>query len=360
MSWIVDWSVSVGGVDRTQGMRPYLMDISVTDKEGTQGDACSLTFDDSDGRLGLEGDGAPVIVGLAGRQVFSGVIDSIRSSGSRGGGRTLKMTAKGFDVRGKAKEMQEFHKDDASLDDFLGQAAKNAGFRLSLDPAFAGIKRDYWSAGGDSFLSLGQRLARELNGTFKLRGNVAVLVRRGGEQLPAIHGIVGAGGNIISWDISPFTGRGAWRKTKARWFDRKKAKFEEKEVEIDLGRDLPDTINVVRMRAADGEQAEGLIEARKGEAEREGGEGSVELDITPEAQAEAPFILSGARDGVDGTYRIVTVTHKADRSGGATTALELKQPGGGAGKDSRVQKKKKRAAAGDGDEADLPAVPGLS
>lgn len=51
------------------------------------------------------------------------------------------------------------------------------------------------------------------------------------------------------------------------------------------------------------------------------------MDLTPEAQAEAPFKLTGARQGVDGTWRITSVTHKANRGGGSTTSLEIKEPG---------------------------------
>ncbi len=116
-------------------------------------------------------------------------------------------------------------------------------------------------------------------------------------------------------------------------FDRKEARFKSTEVEIDTADDAPEANNVVRMTVGDEEQAKLRAEGRKSEA----GEGSVELDIAPDAQAEAQFSLTGARPGVDGTYRIVTVTHKANRTVGATTRLELKQPGGGAGKDNRQE-----------------------
>lgn len=103
----------------------------------------------------------------------------------------------------------------------------------------------------------------------------------------------------------------------------------------------------------DESQAESVGDARKREAEREGGEGSVEMALTVEAQAEASFILSGARAGVDGEYRIASVRHKADRGGGSTTSLEVKQPGGTAGKDTRNKKKKSSSSGGDTPERDL-------
>lgn len=155
-------------------MRPLLLDISITDKERSASDACELMFDDTDGVIALEGDGKPVAVSLAGVEVFSGTVDSIRSSGSRGSGRVIRMSAKGFDMRGPAKEPQSFHKGDSTLEDFLSEAARNAGYALTVDPAIASLTRDHWAAGHESFLALGQRLAREHHATFKLRDNRAI------------------------------------------------------------------------------------------------------------------------------------------------------------------------------------------
>lgn len=333
--WAIDWQVRVGGEDFTEQMRPYLIDISVTDKDGTASDSASLTFDDTDGAVDLDMEGAPIELLLKGFPVFSGTVETARSQGSRGGGRVVPVTAKGFDTRGPAKEAQAFHLDEATLGDFLTEAGRRAGLTFDVDPSLASIRRDYWAADFESILDLGEKLAREVGGTFKIRGNRAVLVPRGVLSLPPVYGIVGPGGNVISWDIAPFTGRPAFTKAKARWFDRKAATFREEEIDIDLGRSLPDAANVVRMPVADGDQAKLRAEGRKAAAERDAGGGSVELDLTPEAQAEAPFVLTGARRGVDGAWRIASVTHKANRSGGATTALEIKEPGAAASGKSR-------------------------
>lgn len=338
MPWRVDWAVFIDGRNTTSAMRPFLLSISVSDKDGQASDSCSMEFDDAGGQVKLPAESAGVQVYLQGVSVFTGMVDSVRSSGSRGGGRTLSVNAKGFDTKGKAKELQSHHMDDATLQQFLGKAAQNAGLSgVSIDPAFANISRDYWAASGESFLHLGQRLARELGGTFKIRGDRAVLAKRGegttplGTAMPVVIGRVGS--NVISWDISPFTGRGKYAKTKVRYFDRKEAKY--KEIEVETGID-GEALDEARTSAADEGQAKAIAEGKKAEAERAGGEGSVELDLEPSAQAEGTFLLIGARPGVDGSYRIAGVTHKADRSGGSTTSLELKQPTGGAGKDSRA------------------------
>ena len=102
--WKVIWKVVVDGNDMTSAMRPYLIDIEITDKDGSASDTCSLTFDDTDGQVELPKDGASVEVFLNGVSKFKGTLDSVRSSGSRGGGRTLRVTAKGFDSRGKVKQ----------------------------------------------------------------------------------------------------------------------------------------------------------------------------------------------------------------------------------------------------------------
>lgn len=337
MPWVVDWRVIVDGQDMTAGMRNYLTRISVSDKAGTASDACSLDFDDAGGQVKLPDEGAMVQVYLQGVLVFTGKTDSVRSSGSRGGGRTLSVTAKGFDAKGKAKEPQSHHMDDATLQQFLDKAASNAGLSgVKIDPAFANIMRPYWSAAGESFLHMGQKLARELGGTFKIRGDQAVLVKRGqgtsarGGAMPVVVGQVGS--NVIAWSISPITGRPKFAKSRVRFFDRKTASFKEIEVETGIEAEATDE---ARTTAADEEQAKAIAEGRKTASEREGGEGTVELDLEVTAQAEGTFILTGARPGVDGTYRIEGVTHKADRGGGSTTSLELKQPAEGAGKDER-------------------------
>jgi phage protein D len=335
MPWTVDWRVRVDGTDVSARMRPYLTDIEVEDRDGMTSDTCSLTIDDADGAVRLPREGARVSVDLQGGEVFRGVVDSVRSNGGRGQGRLLKIGAKGFDSRGKAKEPLNFHRDDATLREFLGEAARQAGLSgIVVDPTLADIIRDYWSAEAESFIHLGQKLAREFFGTFKIRDDIAVLTKRGGaNSLAAVHGSWGV--NLISWDIAPITGRRMFTKSQVVWFDRKNAKFETEEVSFDLPRDLPDAVNLVRSRAHDRDQAQGIGEARKREAEREGGEGTVEIDLAVDAKAEGIFVLSGTRAGVDGAYRIVSVKHRASRASGSTTQLELKQPHGGAGADTR-------------------------
>ncbi len=339
MSWSVEWTVWIDGRDASGAMRPYLMEIEVADRDGTASDTCRLTFDDSSGQALLPKDGATVRVAMNGVLVFEGVVDSTPWTLTRGGGRLLEISAKGRDARGKAKEGQRWHLDDATLGEALEKGAKAAGLsRIVVDPGLGAIRRGYWSPDGASFLGWATKLGRELGATFKMRGGVAVFAARGqglsasGAAMPVVHATIP--GKVISVRLDPVKGRPRFKQARIRAFDRKAAAFVVSDVAFEAG-EGETASEERRFDAADADEAKAIGQGRKAEAEREGGNGSIEMDLEPSAQAEGTLILSGARPGIDGTYRIVSVTHRASRSGGATTSLEVKQPQGEAGKDRR-------------------------
>ncbi|MBP0438392.1 phage late control D family protein [Tianweitania sediminis] len=340
MAWTVDWRVIVGGTDMTNPMRPYLISVEVVDRDGVDSDACSLTFDDSDGQVKLPAPRTPVEVMLNGVPVFSGFVDSTPWTLSRGGGRLLQVSCKAFDTRGKATENQLWHLDDTTFDKAAQKAGAAAGFSVQVDPVLASIMRDYWSPDGASFIAWGEKISRELGATFKLQGNRAVFAKRGqglsvaGSALPTVFARCGRDGNVISVNIDPTKGRPRSKTKKVRFFDREEAKFKEKELTIDL-EDAGDAIDTQRWNAADEDQAGTMAESQKVDAERNAGVGSAQLDLATEAMAEGTLVLTGARPGIDGTYRITGRTHAADRDGGAVTRCELAQPQGAAGKDDR-------------------------
>lgn len=335
--WQVDWKVVVGGNDVTAAWRPVLLSISINDQAGETSDSCELQIDDSGGQVRLPSKRSPVAVSLNGSAVFSGFVEKVSSNGSRDGGRTLNVSAKSMDSGSKVKEPQNFHMDDADLGTFLGELADRAGLSLKVDDELAAYRQDYWAADGESLIAMGQRIARKFGGTFKIRGDQAVLAKRGagaapgGKALSTIEAI--AGRNLIDWSISPREPRRQFASGQARWFDRGKAAIQT--VDLDFG--IADAFagNVLRPTLADADEAEAVLDARKRESEWEGGKGSVNLDLALGAAVEGSCRVIGTRPGVDGTYVIASVKHSANREGGAKTALELKQPGSGAGTDGR-------------------------
>lgn len=330
--WTVDWQVKVDGVNVTAKLRPYLISVTVTDQDGEASDSCQITLDDTGGRLKLPRTRREVQVIADGARLFLGLVDSVRFTLNKNGGRLLQVTAKGFDTEGKAKEPLRLYRDDATLEDFLSGAAQHAGLSgIKVHPDLASIERDYWCADAESFLQLGQRLAREFNATFKIRGDKAVLVPRDRDVgLAPIRAVVGE--NVIACSIAPLLGRPKRKASRTLFFDRAAGRHET----VDLGMDDDtDARTLTRAPVADRGQAESVNEGRASKAKREGGEGSITMDFTPAAQAEAPLILSGARTGVDGRYVIKSPRHSFDRNGGSGTTVQVKRPEEGAGKDER-------------------------
>ena len=178
------FSVSVDGKDVTTAFAPHLTSIEVQDQAGAASDSATLEFDDSDGAIVFPRSGAALAIKLvddAGLgQVFRGTVDEVKSTGSRGSGRDLHITAKGADTGAPLKEGRERHWDNATLGKVLDDAAKAHGLdSAKVDPSLASIQVDYVAQQGESLLSFGQRLAREHGGTFRVSGKVAVMDRRG-------------------------------------------------------------------------------------------------------------------------------------------------------------------------------------
>jgi hypothetical protein len=320
------YMVMIGGSDVTSKLNPHLISLRVSDKVGTHSDTATIELDDTDGRLSLPQDGVPVVIMLGWedggvRLVFTGTVDEVRSSGSRGG-RTITVSAKGIDTKSKVKEPQQKHYDDKTVKDVLTEAGQVAGITsLEIDPDLAQIKREYFEQRDESFIHFGERIAREIGGNFRIQGMVATLSKRMGGYTSFVTAQWGK--NLHSWDISPALGRPAYKKTRVRWYDRKEAKWKEEEVEVELDADAE---SVNRYSEPNDQQSKDRAESDKATSERDVAEGSVTIEGDTGAIPDGLCIVTGARAGIDGPYRIESVDHEYSRSG-FTTKLELKAAG---------------------------------
>lgn len=350
----------VDGQDITSRLAPILISLSVTDKAGEASDKADITLDDTGGMIVLPKDGARMAVSLGWRdsglvEVFRGKVTDVRSSFSRGEGRTLRVSANGVDAKGKAKSPKERHWDDKPLKTILNEAAKDAGVNdVKIDVELGGVTLPYVAMQGESFTAFGQRLAEMVGGTFRVSDGRAVMVKRNAGQSASgkpLTPIVAAWGvNLIKGDIAPFIGRPRFKKTRVRFYDPKQAKWREETAEVeDDGAEAEATQGGSAATSAEAKQRAG---ADKTSSERDKGEGSIEIDGEPRARPEAPCSVIGVRPGIDGDYKIEGVTHSLKRGGGFTTSLELKKPGGAAGKDSR------KATSGGGGQSSGPRAQG--
>jgi hypothetical protein len=246
-----------------------------------------------------------------------------------------------MDTRGKAKQKQRRHFDKSKVGDAMKKAGETAGITVKVDQDLASIERDYIALDDESFVSFGQRMAREVGGTFKIVGTQAILAKRNGgkttdgKDLPAV--TVAWGVNLHDYDIKPLLGRPVQKKTRSRWYDRKAAKW--KHEEADTGTEGGETVDVSQWAEADETGAKHRSSADAAKRDRASGEGTVTIEGDITAQPEGTCLLVGCRPGVDGTYRIESVDHEYSRAGW-TTRLQLRQPKGSAGKDKRGSKSK--------------------
>jgi len=358
------YEVTVGGQNITATLNPILLRLSVSDRAGQASDSASIEIDDTNGAVILPPPGKPVIIKLGWEGsgvgvVFEGVVDEVRASGGRSGGRTLSISAKGMDTREKAKQGQRRHFDDTMIGDALKKAGKAAGISVTVDSELASIMRPYIALDDESFVAFGERIAREVGGTFKIVDKKAVLAKRnagksgGGASLPTVRAVWGE--NLHDYDISPTLGRPVEKETLSRWFDPKAAKWELERADTETEGGI--TTKPARFSEPDKKRAKEQSTSDAAESDRKSGEGSVTIEGNIGAQPEGLCIVSGCRSGVDGSYRIEGVNHELSR-GGFTTSLELRQPKGTAGKDTRKVKSGPGVDSGTDDFA-LPSDPNL-
>ena len=330
------FTVTVAGTNITTALLPVLLSLRVADKVGTHTDSADLEIDDTSSQIVLPRKGAKVAISLGWqgqglREVFRGTVDEVKSSGSRGAGRRLRISAKGMDTTGPAKEGQQRHWDEATVETILRDAARFAEVaNVQIDPALRTLSRSYFEMRDESFAAMGERLAREIGANFRIVDDTVILSRRNADYTAAVR--AAWGDNLHSWDIAPQLGRPQFSGVRARWYDVEKTGWQV--VERATGLDVR-AVHSGRLSLAGPTEAVQQTDSDAATAERDAGEGSVVIEGNTAAIPDGLCIVSGTRPGVDGAYRIEAVTHTLSRAGGFVTALDLKQPRGGAGADPR-------------------------
>jgi phage protein D len=325
--------VFIEGVNIMLTLRRVLQRVNVTDRAGTSSDTATLMIDDKDGLVAFPRHNAKITIYMGFRelgvaQVFSGTIDEVRSTGGRSG-TYIEVSAKGLDTSGKAKEPQQRHFDNMTIEAMIRAAGAHAGITdIRIDPDIGTITRNYEHMDDESFIAFGERLARELGGTFKIRNDAAIMVRKNankapsGDTLPPI--VAARGENLHSWDITPYIGRARYKEIRVRYYDRDQARHDEVVVETEI--EGSRAIAVGRFEAPNRQTAEEMANALKSESERGSGVGKIIIEGNAAAQPEAACILTGARISVTGAYVISGVEHTYSRSSGFVTKLHLAHP----------------------------------
>lgn len=354
------YRVEIDGVDVTSRFQPLVKKIDVTKNSKRAAHTAEILLADPDGSTLLPSDEAKIRIWLGHvgdgvDMVFSGTVNDVNSRGGKGSGRELTISATSADQKGKVKQPALRHKDKGSFKDTATEWGQKAGLKVKVIGSIASIERDYWLQQHESFQAWGQRMAEELGATFQIMGEEAIFSPRNegasatGKPLTPVN--ASFGDNMISWEISPVIGRPQYQDVQVRYYDRKDAKWKEEKVDV---RDATAKITLTEQSpAATKANASSKAKAGSKKSEREKGSGTVTIVGDYAAEPEAPCIVTGARDGIDGEYIIDVVNHTLSKKDGFETKLTIKKPGGQAGKDSR--RKSATTSARDTGEAASPA-----
>lgn len=340
--------VKVNGTDYTERVAPLVKSIKVSDKDGVASDTCKIVLNDKDGQIALPAENDMLEVYLGDDVdgiglVFQGKIDEVRSTGTVGGGRELIIGAKGVNSVGKAKEVAEKHKDKAKFGDVAKEWGKDAGMtEVIIDIELENVEEDYWSMDNESFIAWAQRKAGEMGATFKVQGDKAMFLSANegktakGKDIPDF--TVEWGKNLKKWDISPVVGRSRHKNVEVEYYDSKSGKLKSKKVDL---QDEGATATLKgKVRASDEKSAERAAKSSGKKVQRKNGSGTVTLIGSAKLKPEGKMILIGARDGIDGSYRVTQVDHDYTTKGYECDAT-VEQPQDKAGKDSRRKTKSK-------------------
>ena len=360
--------IIVAGQDVTAKLNPYLISVRIVDKlDGW--DECHLELDDRYGQLAIPPDNSVVQVelGWAGQgpnvipetnpawpppgsekqlaylpqspYQFIGFVDSAESGFSRrGGGRRLWVDAKSRMSKGQIKSFarksfgQGAKKDDPSggpkiplsqpFNDIMGKA----GLTGSLSPGMAKEARGFWDISASPMHWMATT-ANQLGGHAKIINGSHVIMFKKDEQIaPTVEAEWGI--NLISWRIKPFVGRGQFGQAKSDFFDIGKGSWMDSVKGMGGGGAPFGGASAILQGAAAAANQTTADQTNDGGAQASGakkGGGWLIVNGEPNARAGGRVTLTGARPGVDGSYRNHEVEHNYSRRG-FTTRIDVDMP----------------------------------
>lgn len=330
--------VTIGGQDRTSILLPSLEKVTVNKQAGQAADSAGITLNDPYGQVFLPQERSEVQIEINRYEVFNGFVDEVISTIDKSGGRKLEVTCSSVDQGSKAKEPKLKHKDSCTLEDAAKEFGDLAGLQTFVSGTIKSDFRDYWHMQNESFVSWGQRVARETGGTFKVQGKKAFLVGRNegisvsGKKLTEIFVNAGSGGNLLSGSIAPIISRPKYDNVKVSYFDPDKAEY------VEVSKSTPIDNVKTDLREVHGfaneDNAKQRTNSLSSESDRDQGQGDIDIIGNELAEPEAEVSVTGWRTGVDGTYRIHSVQLEVTTSG-FVSGISVRQPKSGAGTDSR-------------------------
>ncbi|WP_405704647.1 phage late control D family protein [Ancylobacter terrae] len=308
------------------------MSMTITDVAGLQADTLQIDIDDADASVIAPRTGAVLrpVGGYADvelRDFGTFVVDTVTYEGWP---QRISISAKSVDALSLAKQRNRkgFPPDKfPTYGDVFDDIAKGVGLTLRMAPELKSEANHYEAQSDESSIEFLERIAEKLGAAVTVKAGHLIVVMEGAgqsasgsalDQIPVRPGV-----NLIGYSVS-LRDEAKHEEVDASWYDRdaNEVKTESESTGLDGPRFS------LRYPFQNRDDAKRAAKAQAKDLRRLQGTASFEIDGSPFAQAEAYAAVSGVRPGVDGLWRVATVTHNFSASGPYTTSLSCETPSG--------------------------------
>ena len=321
------FKLTIEGIDRTAQIEHRLINLSMTDKRGTEADELSLTLSDHDAALPLPTKGNKIRLWLAmpdtGDMIDKGTftIDDAEHSGTPD---QLQIRAKSADFKSslKVKRSDSYHQ--RKLGDIAQTVAKRHDLILSIDDAVAAMMIDHIDQHRESDINLLTRLCDDHDLMCTIKAGRLIIKPIGNARSPsgvALGAVTITRQSGDSHRYSRADRTSDYDETTASYHDDKSGKT--KHISIKDGKSKPldilpnDKSHVLTKPAKNKSEAVSKAKASANKKARQVASFDLTLAVArPDIIADSPATVRGFRSYIDEhQWTVVEVSHELSGSG---------------------------------------------
>lgn len=319
------------GVDVSDRISGAGIALSINDGDGLKADTAQITIDNATGTVVPPPKGATL-------RIVGGYEDRMRDFGLFivngrsfvGFPRRIEINAKSVEALKLAKQREPKAypaKDFPTYGDIFAHIASVIGVTLHISASIKAIRNVYKAQSEEDGLEFTTRIGEKLNASVTVKAGNLVVTEKGsgksasGAKLDRIQ--IAAGLNLLSFSVND-TDEPKHSDVEATFYDRDKN--ERSTVKVGTTMDGPKFL--IRTPFQNKEEAEQAAKAKSKKLKRMQGSASFTIEGDPFAQAEAWADVSGCGAGVDGEWRVSSVSHNFTSDGPYVTTIQSDVPTG--------------------------------
>lgn len=305
------FEVSVGGSIIKGPLIDRNLEITVNDSEGMQSDSCSIILDDRDGKL-IEPEKNDIL------KVRMGYISNLRTMGLYTVDQTelsgmpaqLSIEARAADLTETFKQQRRRSYNKKEVSGIISDIAKRNGLQAKVIGSLGSVKTTITQDGVSDMHMLTQ-LGQRYDAIATVKGGKLIFAKKGEVDMGTLtlaHPYAG----ILSYSRTR-AGRPAHQKAEAVYWDKDEAALLKEEFKSSAKAKA--IYGEAPYQAAGKDDAKEVSKARADALNRSQETLSLSLVGNPLIVAEMKIYITGLRAGINGLWRIKSVTHTINSSG---------------------------------------------